>query len=330
MNRLIRLMTFLGSKAITVWVAGIFILYYLALAIWSKEAFSTIIAGLTGNALIQSLFALFFLNVASRTVRRIKGELPSRARLALRIPLYAGTLLFLAVFFLSLNIRHSTWQLVGEGDPVELYRDPAEYHVARITPALQARSLRTERSAIFDYEPALTIVDREGRQHHVAAFPPVKVGATYLHVLNFGIGPGVELKQAGKTLSKGFMALRLTPFGTVDVFELPPFPYRFSLTILPNRVGTTGTDLEREYDLARPRYRVEVERGGKVIARGETDTSLRFDEGMSIHFEKPSDWVLVEAVSDPFYPGYAASLVLLMGGALLYPLSYLVKSRGPA
>lgn len=329
MNRLIRVLTVLGSKVITFWLAGIFILYYLALAIWSKEALSTIVAGLTGNVLIQSLFVLFFLNVASRTVRRIQEELPSRARLALRTPLYAGTLLFLAMFFLSLNSRHSTWQLVGEGDPVELYRDRGEYHVARITPALQARPLRTDRSAIFDYEPALTIVDRAGRQHHVAAFPPVKVGTTYLHVLNFGIGPGVELKKAGKRLSKGYLALRLTPFGSVDVFELPPAPYRFSLAILPNRVGSTGPEPEREYDLARPRYRVEVERGGKVIARGETDSSLRFEEGMSIHFDTPADWVLVEAVRDPFYPGYALSLVLLTGGVFLYPFSWLIRRRKP-
>lgn len=329
MKRLTLILTVLGSKATTVWLAGVFILYYLALAIWSKEAFSRIIAGLAGNVLIQSLYVLFFLNAAYRTARRMKEELSSRARFALRLPLYAGTLLFLAMFFLSLNTRHSRWQLVGEGDPVKLYRTGEEYRVSRITSALQIKALRTEGSAIFDYEPALTIVDRTGRQHHITAFPPVKVGSTYLHVLNFGIGPGVELRRAGETLSKGYMALRLTPFGSVDVFELPSFPYRFSLAILPNRTGAAGSALEREYDLARPKYRVEVERGGKVIARGETDSSLRFEEEMSIHFDKPSDWILLEAVRDPFYPGYAASLVLLLGGAFLYPFSYLVKRRSP-
>ncbi|MHB8846786.1 MAG: hypothetical protein ACYC7L_18805, partial [Nitrospirota bacterium] len=76
-------------------------------------------------------------------------------------------------------------------------------------------------------------------------------------------------------------------------------------------------------------YRVLVERGGKVIARGETDSSLHFDEGMSIRFDKPSDWILLETVRDPFYSGYAASLVLLIGGSVLYPFSYLAKCRSP-
>jgi len=330
MKVLARVRSFLGSEALTVRLAGLCIAYYLALAIWSKEAFGTIVAGLTGNILIQALYVLFFLNVSFRVVNRMKTELPVRTRFALRLPLYGGILLFLAMFFLSLNVRHSKWLLVGEGDPVELSRDAGEYRVGTITSALEVRSLRTERSAIFDYEPALTLLDRTGRQHQITAFPPVKVGPAYLHVLNFGIGPGIEIKQAGNTLSKGYMALRLTPFGTVDVFELPPLPYRFSLSILPNLVRTTGTEVEREYDLARPRYRVEVERGGKVIARGETDSVLRFDEGMSISFDRPSDWVLLEIVRDPFYPGYVASLVLLIGGAFLYPFSYLVKRRDPA
>jgi len=212
---------------------------------------------------------------------------------------------------------------------VEIPGDGGAYRVARITPALQARSVRTERSAVFDYEPALSVEDRTGRLHHVTAFPPVKVGSAYLHVLNFGIGPGVELKRAGKTLSRGYIALRLTPFGTVDVFELPRLPYRFSLAILPSRMRETGSELEREYDLEKPRYRVEVERGGKVIARGETDSFLNFDQEMSIHFDRPFDWVLVEAVRDPFYPGYVASLLLLIGGAFLYPLSYLAGRRDP-
>jgi len=231
-------------------------------------------------------------------------------------------------FFLSLNVRQQVWLLLGEGDPVDVPWEGTPYRVLSVRPALQEKSLRTEGSAIFDYEPELTIVDRTGRQHRIAAFPPTKVGSDYLHVMNFGIGPAVELTRGSETISKGYIALRLTPFGSVDSFKLES--YTVYLSILPTKVVTRGEETAREYDLKRPLYHVEIMEGDKEVARGETDRMLRFGDGMTLLFDRPSDWVLVEVVRDPFYLGYVASLVLLIAGAMLYPLSFLVRRRDPS
>ena len=132
----------------------------------------------------------------------------------------------------------------------------------------------------------------------------------------------MELRQAGKKVSEGFIALRLTPFGVVDSFRLEPWPYTFYLSILPNKIVSKGRETGREYDLKRPRYKVDIARGDKMIAQGETESFIRFEDNWSIHFFTPSDWALVEVVYDPFYFWLVLSLALLAGGGLLFPFSY--------
>lgn len=327
MNRLADVLSFLRSKALTVWLLGALSLYYLTVAVWSKEAFASVVEGIARNNVPRSLYVLFLLNLTLRIVDRTKRLWQYKARLALQATLYAGLLLFLCVVFLSLNVRQTRWLLRGEGDPVELPWESAQYRVASVSPALREKALRTEGSAIFDYEPAVTLEDRSGRMHRIAAFPPVKVGSSYLHVLNFGIGPGVELRRGTKTLSEGNVALRLTPFGTVDKFTLEP--YTIYLSILPDKVVTRGAEKAKEYDLKKPLYHVVITRGDREIARGETDSVLRFDDGMSLRFAAPYDWVLLEVAYDPFYPAYVASLLLLFIGSVLYPFSYLVDRPTP-
>jgi len=328
MNRIAALLSFFRSRVLTVWLVGIFILYYLTVAVWSKEAFVVVITGLSHGILLRTLFVLLFLNVLARTTGRIRRELErSKARVLLRMPLYAAVLLFLCMFFMSLNTRQSVWMIRGEGDPVDFPWERGSLRIVEVTSALKQRAVRKEGSRIFDHEPSLTVVNPSGQRYRIDAFPPTKVGRTYLHVLNFGIGPDIELQREGRTIFRSFVALRLTPFGAVDVFQPPGLPFRFHLTILPNGVRPVEKELEREYDLSRPRYRVEVMRGDSVIAQGETERMLRFGDDMAIRFEKPSDWVLLEAVYDPFYPGYVASLLLLLAGGLLYPVSFLVGRK---
>lgn len=329
MNRLSGMLSLLRSRVLTVWLAGAFILFYLTVAVWSKEAFVVTIAGLAKNPAAEALYVLFFLNVLFRTTARVKDLWRTRALLALRAPLYAGLVLFLCTFFLSLHVRQQAWRLLGEGDPVDVPWEGTPYRVVSVRPALEEKAFRTEGSAIFDYEPELTIVDRKGRQHRVGAFPPVMAGSNYLHVMNFGIGPAIEFKRGGETISKGYMALRLTPFGSVDSFKLDS--YTVYLSILPTKVVTRGAESAREYDLKRPLYHVEIRQGDKEIARGETDSMLRFGDRMTLGFDRPSDWVLLEIVRDPVYPAYVVSLVLLVAGAILYPFSFLVRrtAAGP-
>jgi hypothetical protein len=232
-----------------------------------------------------------------------------------------GVALFLVSSFLSLTTREVRWQLLGKGDPLQVPWERRVFRVDRIESALRESMLRTEDSLIFDYEPVTFLSDSAGNRYRVGAFPPRKVGRSYMHVLNFGIGPGVELSRGGRLLTRGYYALRLVPFGVTDSFEIKPMPYKFYLTILPNDLIRKAGEEVRVYNLERPRYRVEILRGDRTVFSGETEDTVVFENEMRLRFLKPENWVLLQAVYDPFYLPYVGGLILLLTGLALYPLS---------
>jgi hypothetical protein len=326
MTRLKKIFSFMGSQTLTVWLLGALILYYLTAAVWTKEAFGTFITALGQNKAFLAVYAVTLLNITRRTVAALINLWPDKTRFFLRLPLYAGTILFLFSVIMSLNVRKSLWtRPVGEGDMIRMPWEQGALRIVRVEPALKQKVLRTDDSVIFDYEPAVLLGDDDRAVHRVGAFPPKRIGKTYLHILGFGIGPGVELKKNGRSMVRTYVALRLVPYGNTDIFELSPFPYRFHLSILPNRVIKKGRETARDYDLDQPLYRVEIVKGDKIIARGETDTGISFDGDMSLHFFKPSDWVLLDVAYDPFLPWFAAGLCLLVLGVVMYPISFLSR-----
>lgn len=323
-QRLERIRSFLGSPTLTAWLVGLFVLYYLTMAVWLDEAFSRYVGHLSSGVVFRLFFLCFLVNTALRVADHIAHLRGRPARLLLRLPLLLGLVLVLATFFLSLNVRQLQWtQPVGKDDPIVLPWETERFRIIAVEPALAKRALRTDATRIFDFEPAITIVGSDGRPRTIGAFPPRKAGKTYLHVLTFGLGPDIELKKGNEVLGRGFVALRLVPFGSADTFSLAGQPYQFSLSVLPNRMTQKGTETARSYDLDRPRYQLEVVKGDQMIAKEETEGSVSFDGDMTISFFPPSDWVIVEAVRDPFLPWFAFSLLLLACGVLLYPFSFL-------
>jgi hypothetical protein len=315
-----------GSRWLTVWLAGSFILYYLTMAVWSKEAFGTFVTDLSRSALFRGVYLVFLLNLSLRTLTACRALRHAGKRLFLRLPLYLGLIMFLAAFLLSVNFRQSVWQIVGEGDRLGLPWEAAPFEVRHIESALEKKPLVDRESAVFRFEPAVHLVDAQGRSHRVGAFPAVPVGSSYLHVLNFGLGPGVELSRNGQVLSRTEHALRLVPFGNTDMFEVPPFPYRFYLTVVPNQVIRKGKETARTYDLERPRYKVKVMHGDRNVAETETGEGLLLDDRTAVKFLPPADWVLLEAVYDPFHAWFLAGLLLVLAGAVLYPFSFLFRT----
>lgn len=310
----------ISSNALTVWLVGISIFYYLTVAVWSEEAFATLLSNISSNNAFRALYILFFLNVLFRVLKSARATGTKKYRAFLKLPVYAGLLLFLLSFFMSLNVRKSKWLLAGEGDVIRFEWMSSSLKVLKIDPALKSDLLRTDDSIIFDYEPIITLGGREGDVYKIGAFPPKSVKSTYMHILNFGIGPGIELREHGETASKGYMALRLIPFGAVDSFEIKPYPYKFSVRILPNDVIKKGDAAVKNYNLDMPLYEVEIVKGDKMIMKDKSDSTLFFDTGMSIDFFKPSFWVLLEAVYDPWLVWFVAGIIIMLVGTILYPL----------
>lgn len=330
MKRFKPFLNLLGSGTLTVWLSGVFIVYYLTVAVWSKEAFAHFIALLSGNTFCRALYLLFFANVLVRMLNNLKRVWPAKLTFFFRLPLYAGMLVLLLAFFFSLNTRKNTWLLIGEGDVIRVPWERSLLRVSGIRPALRRNELKMNDSVIFSSEPAITLLDENGVSHTVGAFPPRLVGSNYMHVLNFGIGPGVELREKNNAIIRTYVALRLTPFGSVDKFKLPPAPYTFYLNILPNRVIKKGGETAKQYDLEKPVYGVEVVKGDRKIMKAETDDTVTFDHTMSLRFHRPSDWVLLDVAYDPFLPLFVAGLVMTGAGIIVYPLSLIAYGRTAA
>ena len=323
-----RCIAFLRSGTLTIWLVGLFVLYYLTMAVWTGEAFATYVSAVSSSRFFQAFFLLFFLNVLYRVVDALRALRSRPAVMVMRIPLLLGLVLLLFSFFMSLNVRELRWSPpIGEGDTIDLPWEEAPYQIVSVEPALKKKALRTREVFVFDYEPGIMIESRAGERYRIGAFPPRKVGSSFLHVLNFGIGPGIELRKGAEVVWNGYVALRLTPLGVTDSFEIPQQPYRFYLSVLPNQVLKKGRETARDYDLDRPRYRLEVMEGDRVIKRGETETGLSFGGDMSIAFFQPSDWVLIEAVHDPFLLWFVVSLSLLVLGVPGFLASCLIRRK---
>ncbi len=317
--------SFLGSRQLTVWMVLCFIVFYLTMAVWSREAFGTFVVGISSDVVFRVLYLLFCANVTTRAAAALWTCRRDKARFILMLPLYAGLPLLLLSFFLSINTRDFQWMIVGEGDVIRLPWEAGPYRVLHVKPAVERNTLVTADSPVFAYEPFIDIDEQSGGFHRIGAFPPKRVGATYLHILNFGLGPGVAISKGGKTVQRGEVALRLIPFGAVDSFEMRPLPYRFFVSILPNSIIKKGREAVREYDLSAPLYHVEIVKGDTVIAAGDTSGSISFDNDMSIAFSPPADWVHLEAVHDPFRFWFITGLALTAVGIAVYPVRSLIR-----
>jgi len=88
-------------------------------------------------------------------------------------------------------------------------------------------------------------------------------------------------------------------------------------------------EIARDYDLEKPRYHLEIVKGDRALFSGdvETDRDTAFDGQMTLRFFAPSDWVLLDIAHDPFLFWFAAAIILLFVGALLYPLSLFLPGK---
>jgi hypothetical protein len=316
----------LRSKTLTVWFTGLFILYYLTVAIWWKEAFALFIIGISKSYIIKFLYIVFLINIILRIADSVRSNSANTFRLITRAPLYIGIILFLVSFFMSLNVRQQRWIIVAERDSVDLRWEKKQFLVRKIDSALERKMLRMDNSLIFDFEPNITLMDRDRNLYEIGAFPPNKVGSSYMHILNFGIAPGIELKRDNRVLDRGYVIQRIVPFGSVDSFEIKPYPYKFYLRILPNTIVKKSGELARKYDLDSPNYGIEIVKGDKEVFEGESNDRVYFDKNMSLGFYKPINWIMLEAVYDPFYLWFIISLIILITGVVIYPISWLKKN----
>ncbi len=329
----------LSSKALLIWLVGGWVVYYVTLAVWSKEAFAGFISGLGKNPLIQAPYIVFLvcllLNIIRVGLRAPSVARPLRKgprapaqqgllRLLLWIFLPLGVFLFLTGYFVSATLRKEAQFLVGGGEVVKA-SPKDEYRVKEVIPALDEETFTSagQEAWVFQYEPRV-VLSRGDEDFEVGAFPPKRIRGVYFHILNFGIAPGVRLSEDGSVLQEGYAALRLLPPGSEDDFELPPF-YKVSLRLAPERTIEKGAQSIKLYSLKSPSYETTVYKGQEVLFEGNSKDGIGF-EGRTLTFFEPGYWVLLVMVKDPGVMPIVAGIFFILVGIPLVAAGLIIRA----
>lgn len=331
MNLLRKMINLLSSKVFLIWLIAIWVVSYVSYAVWSKEAFAFFMIGLRKNPAIQIPYAVFLLSLLLNIIRGSVSRFKKRGLfyLSLWIILPAGIFVFLAGYFISGTLRQSQWLLIGEGDIVKPAWSDKGYAVRKIIPSLKEETLNTEMEAgIFAYEPKVILSSRE-KDFEVGAFPPKKIDGTYYHILNFGLAPSVRLSDKKGLLNEGYTALRILPPPSEDSFEMPAYPYRFSIRLAPERILKKGDLTAKLYSLKSPSYEVVVYKGQDIIFEGSSKEGINFD-GLTLTFFDLTYWVLLDIVKNPGIIAIIVGLFLISFGIPLRVIGFVVRVRGNA
>ncbi len=314
-------LTMITSKVFMLWMTGCGLIYYVLSAIWVKEAFGTFVMQLRDNVFMQVFFILFLICGYGNFMRAsISVFKRNKLRFCAWILLAGGVLLFVSGFFMSASMRESGQLIVGEGNLVNPPWSSNSYIITSIDPGLKDRFSNTDiHQSIFAYQPAITLEEKASGSHIVGAFPPARLGDTFYHILNFGIAPEIELLRNGQSQRKGFMPLRILVPGSIDFFELTPLPYRFLVTIEPEKTVQKGRSFVSEFNFKKPLFGVTVYKGERIIAEGTSESDIRFD-GFSLRFGGSTFWAQLEAVKDMGVNFIHVGIVLIIIGIPIYLL----------
>jgi hypothetical protein len=305
----------LSSKVFLIWLSGGWILYYVLSAIWIEQAFGGFVNGLRENIFIQIPFILFLVSGYLNLLRSSKSVFKKgRIQFLIWLLLPFGVLLFFTGFFLSISTRQAGQRIFGMGDVIKPPWVSKGYRIVSIQPGLRPDILDIEQKAgIFAHEPKLTVLDQADRSYTVGAFPPERIQNTYYHILNFGIAPGIRFMEGDRTRQEGYMPLRILLFGSSDFFEIQPYPYRFLVSMEPEKSFQKGENIASQYNLKKPVYRVKVFKGDELIQEGDSRQGIRFDT-FTLHFFEPTYWVVIESVKDPAVPILRFGILLIITG----------------
>ena len=318
----------LSSREFLIWIIGGWTIYYVFSAIWMKEAFAHFSNGLRRNLLIQVPFAVFlisgYLNLLSSAIDVFKKGM---GRLLAWIILPAGILIFFTGFFISINARQFEWIVAGEGHDIKPKWSSASYRITNVNSGIKASFLDIDidtGKGIFKYEPKLTVMDNNLKTYEVGAFPPTKIDDAYYHILNFGLAPGIRLLENDSVKDEGYMPLRILQPGSSDSFEIKPYPYKFLVSLEPEKVIQKGNMKASEFNTKDPLYRVRILDGEKIITEGISKEEIRFNN-LTLKFFDPTFWFQLEVVKDPGVPVILSGILMIIIGIILLLLRFLFK-----
>jgi hypothetical protein len=231
-------------------------------------------------------------------------------------------------FLLSLGARQEARVRVAEGEandgassrfvamspprPLAAGVPAIPFLVERIRPEFFEDSLLFTR-----LEAEIAMVD--GRSATTRINDPVWTSPfTSIRLSGFGHAPRYELRdRQGRLLDAAVTKLDVFPPGNRDWFEVPGYPHRFHLELLPEADWVEGRLVTRSMNLADPAFLLTVFRGrvhlgGATLRLGEVHEV----EGLFLSFPQVRHWADFLVVFDPGIPAIFAGYALALFGLL--------------
>ncbi|TAN42227.1 MAG: hypothetical protein EPN22_12965 [Nitrospirae bacterium] len=232
-----------------------------------------------------------------------------------RLMLPLGLMLFLTGFYISITERGFEWIMIAEGHKIKPAWSAQELTVRRIKPGIgEDRVDRKDNNLIFAHEPKVTVADPQMKLYDIGAFPPAKIGNTYMHILNFGLAPGLIISHEGDKKDEGYIPLRIISPGNSDTFNLPGHPYKIQMELIET------------IDITKPLYGIKVYKDEMVVKELHTRDLFEID-GITVEVKQPIFWVMIEAVKDHGVLFVIFGGLLVVIGGPLYFLSLLIERR---
>jgi hypothetical protein len=276
-----------------------------------EEAFAFFVISLKNNPFVYLPFVLFLISGYANILRALKVHLKNKKWKILNYFTPLGLMIFLTGFFISIQLREFQWIIVIEGDLIKPRWSNEEYFIQKINSGIKEKFIDIDVEGILAHEPRVILTNKEGKKVEVGAFHARRFNGNYFHVLNYGYAPYVLFKEDNNIVAEDYVPLRILPPGSTDFFELPPYPYRFYLTLLHSKIIQKGEIKAKEYNLKDPLFRLTITSGGETISEKEGIRDIAFDKfGLTI--EKVVPWIMLEVVKDPGYPVMVLGLFLFI------------------
>jgi hypothetical protein len=249
---------------------------------------------------------------------------------ALGTYLFHGAFGFLALgFLLTLASRQEArvWVAVGEeftGQPeqhlsqspppmISLGPPSVGFRVDRITPEFWRDEL------LFTTLAADLVLPNRGRATTRINRPLWWDWCTFLRLAGFGYAPRYQIEdRSGSVLDSAFVKLNVFPPGQRDYFQIPDYPHRFYLGVMPDFIDVAGKPGTKSLNLVNPSVLLHVWRGRVDLRSATLVSGERFEfEGLKISFPEIRYWGEFSIVRDPGAPVVFLAYLLGLFGLLL-------------